>query len=295
MRISTPLFGAVLIAGFGAQVSAAADLQAPTLQAWNAYMDEVNVRLEQRIASRKNFLWTDESEDRAARVRRGDVVVAPLLAHGTQNVPNGLIHHWIGAVFVPGATMESLWGVVHDYDHYQNMYRPVVTASKTLACSPGGQEFQMVWQRKVLFVNAAMQGHYQAHDVTMDAHRGYSVVDAAEVRQIEGYGHAGQHMLPPDTGSGFIWRIRSVARYAERDGGVVLEMEAIALTRDIPSSLSWMVTPVVNHLSVNSLTTTLRQTRDAVVGASRNTVLASCPNPARSGVLALPSTRPNSQ
>src|SRR5437879_1811447 len=69
---------------------------------------------------------------------------------------------------------------------------------------------------------------------------------------------------PPGTGSGFIWRLHSIARYEERDGGVYLELEAIALTREIPASLRWLVNPVVNHLSTNSLTTTLRQTRDSV-------------------------------
>ncbi len=144
----------------------------------------------------------------------------------------------------------------------------------------------MVWQRHVLFVNAAMQGHYQARDVRMDPRRGYSVVDATEIQQIESYGHAGQHLLPPDTGSGFIWRIRSLARYEERDGGVLLELEAIALTRDIPASLSWMVTPVVNHLSINSLITTLRQTREAVINVGANGErVALCPNRAQTVAL----------
>lgn len=72
-------------------------------------------------------------------------------------------------------------------------------------------------------------------------------------------------------------RIHSIARYEERDGGVYFELEAIALTRDIPASLAWMVKPVVNHLSINSLTTTLRQTRDAVISqTARPERIASC-------------------
>jgi hypothetical protein len=69
-----------------------------------------------------------------------------------------------------------------------------------------------------------------------------------------------------------------MARYEERDGGVYLELEAMALTRDIPGSLAWMVKPVVNHLSINSLTTTLRQTRDVVISSPGSLeTLASCP------------------
>jgi hypothetical protein len=162
-------------------------------------------------------------------------------------------------------SLDRVWAVVRDYNDYPHIYRPAVASSKELACTDQSREFQMVWQHKVLFVSAAMQGHYEVRDVRLDAHRGVSVADAVEMREIERYGHADQRLLPPGTGNGFIWRIRSIARYEERDGGVYMEMEAMALTRDIPASVAWMVNPVVNRLSINSLTTTLRQTRDAVL------------------------------
>jgi hypothetical protein len=267
--LSSALLIAACVAQFSSQILHAAELKPETLQAWDAYLHAVGVRVEQRTANVLPFLWTDESPDRAARVRRGEVVVAPAIHHGTENVPNGLIHDWIGAVFIPNATVENLSAVVHDYDNYKHMYRPVVTDSRSLTCTEADQEFLMVWQHKVLFVNAAMQGHYESRDVNLDSSKGYNVADSTELRQIEKYGHADEHLLPPDTGSGFIWRMHSIARYEERDGGVYLELEAIALTRDIPGSLSWLVTPAVSHLSVNSLTTTLRQTRDAVVSQDR--------------------------
>jgi hypothetical protein len=281
MKISQLVFRVTLIAAGTTHGLPAAELQPITLQAWNAYLSEVDVRMEQRAASKNGFLWTDDSRKRAARVRRGEIVVAPAIEHGTENVPNGLIHHWIGAVFIPGASIESLWAVMHNYDAYEQLFRPTVVASRTLACTESRQEFQMTWQRRVLFVNAAMQGRYQAHEVRVDPGRGYNVADTTEVREIEDYGRSNQHFLPPDTGTGFIWRIRSISRYEERDGGVILELEAIALTRDIPASLSWLVSPVVNHLSVNSLTATLRQTRNAVIEArGRGERLAFCPIPA---------------
>jgi hypothetical protein len=179
-------------------------------------------------------------------------------------VPDGLIHDWIGAVFIPNATIEGLLSVVHDYGRYKDIYKPVVTDSWSLDSGTAEQEFSMVWHRHVLFVNAAMRGRYRAHDVIINSHRGYSIVEAITLQQIEDYGRPGEHPLPPDTGSGFIWRVYSVSRYQERDGGVYLEVEAIVLSRDIPSSLRWLVNPVVNHLSVTSMSTTLRQTREAV-------------------------------
>jgi len=46
--------------------------------------------------------------------------------------------------------------------------------------------------------------------------------------------------------------------------GVYLEIEGIVLSRGIPSSLRWLVNPVVNRLAVASMSSTLRQTREAV-------------------------------
>jgi len=121
----------------------------------------------------------------------------------------------------------------------------------------------MILRRHALFVNVVIQGRYRAHSSAVDSRRGYSVVNATRFQQIEHYRNPSQQLLPPDTGDGYIWRMHSIARYQERDGGVYLEVEAMALTRDIPASLRWLVTPVVNQVSISSITTTLSQTRQA--------------------------------
>jgi len=263
MKLSA--LSAIVLMTSSAQITHAAELLPATVTAWNAYIEKAGSQAQERASGRLPFFWMNESADRAARVGRGEVVVAPAAGHGSEAVPSGLIHDWIGAIFIPGASLDRVWALAHDYKNYPHMYRPAVASSKELACTGDRRELQMVWQHKVLFVSAAMQGRYQVHDVRLDAHRGVSVADAVEMREIERYGHADQRLLPPGTGNGFIWRIRSIARYEERDGGVYMELEVMALTRDIPASVAWLVNPVVNRLSINSLTTTLRQTRDALL------------------------------
>lgn len=263
MKIANLLIGTTL-AGVSLSLAVGAELQPATLKAWDEYIRSADSRMRSRLETGQPFLWTDESQDRGPRVRRGEIVVAPVAGKGTEEVPNGLIHDWIGATFLPHATIESLLAVVHDYDRYKDVYKPVVINSKTIACSAADEEFSMTWERHVLFVTAAIEGLYRAHDFAVDAHRGYNIANTARVQEIEDYGQAGERLLPPDRGNGFIWRMHSIVRYEERDGGVYLELEAIALTRDVPGSLRWLVNPVINKLSVRSLTTTLRQTRLAV-------------------------------
>jgi hypothetical protein len=76
-------------------------------------------------------------------------------------------------------------------------------------------------------------------------------------------------MLPEDEGTGLIWRAYSITRFEERDGGVYIELEAIILSRDIPILLRWIVDPIVRRVSRESLTTSFRQTEEAVRSAAK--------------------------
>jgi hypothetical protein len=53
-------------------------------------------------------------------------------------------------------------------------------------------------------------------------------------------------------------------RLEERDGGVYAELEAIALSRDIPAAFRLFVTPIVRRVSRDSLATSLHQTKVAL-------------------------------
>jgi hypothetical protein len=226
--------------------AAANQLQSETLKAWDEYIRIVDSHMQARLDGQTPFLWIDESGRRSQQIRRGELLVAPALEHGTQGVSNGLIHHWIGGLFTPGATIDSFVSVTQDYGKYKEFYKPVVADSKVLGCTERDQRFSMVWQHKVLFVTAAIEGEYQAHAIRVDRGRGYNIADTVRVQEIEHYGRADERLLPAGTGNGFIWRLHSIARYEERDGGVYFELEAIALTRDIPGSVRWFVNRVVN-------------------------------------------------
>jgi hypothetical protein len=121
----------------------------------------------------------------------------------------------------------------------------------------------MRWQRKVLLVTAASEGQYRTMHIRIDSRHGYNIADSIQIQEIDNYGGPGEKLLPAGTGDGYIWKLHSIARYEQRDGGVNLEVEVIALSRDIPFGAHWLVTPIVNRVSISSLTTTLQQTRNA--------------------------------
>ena len=278
MKTANFLFGlvAVMVAATP-RLTRGAELKPETMQAWNQYVRSADSHMRERLDPGHQFLWTDESPDRSARLRRGEILIAPMTGPGTRRVPDGLIHHWVGALFIPDATLESVLSVAHDYDHYKEMFRPKVVDSKLLACEDGQQKYSVLWLNNVLFVNAALQTQYEARDFPVDQRRWYNIAHVTSAQEIESYGQKDERFLPPGQGNGFIWRLQSITRYEERDGGVYVELEAIGLTRDIPVSLRWLANPLVARLSRSTLATSLRQTREGVAASTREPrALASC-------------------
>ncbi len=246
----------------------AAELTPETTEAWDQYVHTVDARMKMRLDGRKPFLWLDEDPSNMQSAREGEVVVSPVGAAGWEAVPHGLIHDWQAGAFIPGATLHDVLSVVQDYDRYKDFYRPVVDSMRLPGPSGGEDRFRMIWREKVLFVTAALESEYASSYVHVTENRCYSVASTTHVREIRNYGRPAETKLPEGQGSGYLWRVYSVARYEERDGGVYVEIEAVGLSRDIPASLSWLVAPVVARLSRDSVAASLRQTRDAVRSAS---------------------------
>jgi len=236
--------------------AAAAELKPKTLEAFEKYTRAT----EQRLASSKVFLWTDESPDRLRRAQAGEVVVSPFLKQPETSVPSGLIHDWVGAVFIPGATLERTLTFVQDYNHHKDVYKPEVLDSRIL--SHEGNDFRIymrLLKKKVITVVLNTD-----HDVTytrIDATKWRSVSRATRIAEVENPGKPDEREKPPGTGEGFLWRLNSYWRFAERDGGVWVECEAVSLTRDIPAGLGWLVEPVIRNLPKESLQNTLSATR----------------------------------
>src|SRR5205085_132410 len=110
----------------------------------------------------------------------------------------------------------------------------------------------------------AVEGQYHATYFRVDDRHWYSVAETTRVQEIVGYGSANQQLLPEGQGTGLIWRIRSITRYEQRDGGVFIQLEAMVLSRDAPCALRWMIDPIVRSVSRDSVQLSLQQTRDAI-------------------------------
>jgi len=260
-----PAFGRTLILLLSAStLSNALELKPDTLQAWDEYVQTVDSRLKSPIAAGKPFLWVDESPDRGRRVRAGEILVSPVGEHVPKRVPSGLIHHWMGAIFIPDTRLNNVLAVTRRYDRYKEFYKPLVIDAKPVSQTDTEDKFTLLLRNKALLSKTALDGEYLSSYVHLDEKRCYSISHTTRIREIKDYGQNNERELEPDVGSGFIWRLYSGARFEERDGGVYVEIEAIVLSRDIPAAFRPLVNPIVRRLSKGSILTSLQQTQEAV-------------------------------
>jgi hypothetical protein len=238
-----------------------AELKQATLDAWDRYVHAADAQMSER--AKGQFLWTDESPERLRRVRAGEVVVAAM-GHTPEAVPAGLIHHWIGAAFVAGARMDDVMAVVRDYERYTEYYKPSVVDARTLSRRASEDRFTVLVVDKAMFRRRALDTEYQSRFAQVDPTKWYSVAQTTRVQEV-----ADSRRIPDGEGSGYIWRLATIARYQERDGGVYIETEAMALSRPIPMTLHWVVDPIVRRVSRATLETSLEQTRGATGSVAR--------------------------
>jgi hypothetical protein len=250
-----------------ATASSAAELKPQTVAAWDEYVRTADAQMRERLQPGHAFLWLDESADRERQVRAGAIVVEPMTPHMPEHVPSGLVHHWIGAAFFPGARLDDVSCVLSDYSRYKEYYAPHVIDAKLIRKDPSADQFSLLVMNTAFLTKAALAGDYATSYFEVDARRRYSLLRATNLQEIEDYDQSNQHKLPAGHGAGYIWRIHSITRLEQRDGGVYIETEALALSRDIPASLHWLVDPVVRRLSRSSLITSLSQTRAAITAA----------------------------
>jgi hypothetical protein len=264
-KLKLMLLVAVILLPVRAQ---AANLKTETVAAWDEYIQAVSVTLRDRVRPGGRFLWTYEASERMTKVHSGEIVVASAPGPNPRKVPGGLIHHWIAAAFLPNVKLDDVLEVTEDYDRYKEYYRPSVIASKAVARDDSNDYFSMQLMNKAFFLKTTLDADYQTTNVRLDDRHFYSVSRTTRIQEIEDYGGPNQHRMPEGQGGGYIWKLFSIGRLDQRDGGVYIELEAIALSRDIPAAVRFVVDPIVRSVSRSALLTSLTQTEDAVCGRS---------------------------
>lgn len=278
-RILNALFAAASLLGVvdaaAALPSRAEKLTTATANGFEQYVRAKEARSEQELAGGRVFLWIDtlpepERSKAYASLRQGQIIVRRDLqcekTHCT-TIPGGLIHDWVGVVFVPGISMSQAIAALQDYDQEGNYYRPQVVRSKLLERS--GDDFRVYLRlRQVRITTVVLDTEYDIQYTNLDAVHAYSRSYSTRIAEVENAGEPQEHDRPVGDDRGFLWRLYSYWRFYQADGGVYIQCNAISLTRDVPAGLGWLIHPFIENIPADSLRFTLDATRTALESKS---------------------------
>jgi hypothetical protein len=249
--------------------AASADLQPRTVAAFDRYVHVTEAMME---SNARPFLRIDglpEAERRAKleAIRRGELFIERLTTLDERkaiDVPSGIVHHWLGAVFVPGATVDQAVALLRDYDQHATIYRPAVAGSKVLARN--GDVFRVYlrfFMKKVITV--VVNSEHEARFTRLAPDRAQSRIYSVRIAEVDDPDTPKEREKPVGRDGGFLWRLYTYWHFLERDGGTYVQCEAISLTRGIPTGFGWLIGPFVTGIPRETLSFTLETTRTTLV------------------------------
>jgi hypothetical protein len=252
--------------------AAAAELKPKTTAAFDKYVSATQTRMSSELRPDDAFLYVDSLSPDAMKsayeqLKNGEILVEKLETKGqgiSSDPPAGMIHHWVGLAFIPGATLAEVLPILQDYEHRAELYKPEVTASHLIWHQGDDYKFFMrLYQKR--FTTAVFNTEYVAHWGVVDPKKVYSYSMSTKIAEVKDSDHPEGEEWPVGQGRGYLWRLNTYWRFEEKDGGVYLQCEALSLTRDIPFGLGWLLRPLVTKIPKQSLDQALGQTRRVVL------------------------------
>jgi hypothetical protein len=254
----------------------ATDLQTKTVEAFDRYVRATDARFDSELERREQpYLWVerlpvDHQRAAEAQLRAGQVVIERFDTMDEGNsgkpiaVPDGMIHHWIATVFIPGATLAQTLALEEDYDHHQDYFRPDVMRSKILRHDGNDYVIQLRFYKKKV-VTTVIDTDHEVHYAFVDATHAWSRSQTTRIQEVDNAGDSGERLEPVGHDRGFLWRMNTYWRFEEKDSGTYVECQSVSLTRDIPEGLGWLIGSYVTSVPRESLSFTLSTTRSAVL------------------------------
>jgi hypothetical protein len=189
----------------------------------------------------------------------GDVDLLPV-GGSPIDVPDGMIHDWVGGVLIPGISVDRALAMFQNYSAYKKVFAPEVADSKLLSHDGDLWTTQLRFGRRAGLVNVSYDAEYSAHYKALDG-GGWAIQSrSTRISELVGDGKP----LPTGVSQGFLWNLNSYWLIEPRPEGLYLECRAISLSRDIPTGLGWIVRPIIATVPRDSLRATVEEARKAL-------------------------------
>jgi hypothetical protein len=271
MRPGTPSLAAAAIAVGALATASALELKRATLATFDRYVALTESRIAKEVDGSAPFLWVDRhpERDRAAldaRLKRGEVISERLTTlDGTKeiNVDDGMIHHWVGTILLPGIPLDRVVAFVQQYDRYPEWFGPTIQRARLIRHS--GDHFDVAMRTTMnKIITVVVDGDYAIDYRRLSSTRLYTRSVARNLYDVKSPGAANEQRTPVDQINGFLWRLNTYCSFDERPEGTYEQCESISLTRGIPFGFGLIVKPFVTGIPRETLEFTLGRVRDGL-------------------------------
>jgi hypothetical protein len=227
----------------GATALSGAELKRETIAAWDSYVELSESRLERELAA--------QGEPGASAASRAESEVRALAPEGEMvEIPFGTIHHWHGAAFVAGVTLETL---LERLKHPETMPRQNdVLSLRVLWRSGDSLRVRMRLERRTI-VSVVYDTEHEITFHRLSPTLATSRSVATRIAEVDSPGTSRERDHPAGNDHGFMWRLNAYWRYQQIRGGVRVDLDSLTLSRDIPVLLRPIVRPVLTSIARESM------------------------------------------
>lgn len=272
-RFRSFLFALVLIQStlLGGSTARAATLQPKTAKAWENYVRLTEERIQNELESPagflvQDFLPADEAEVYRHKLLSGDICIMKMktLAQGGNKprIPAGMVHHWMGSIFIPGVELDELLSWIQRYSDHDEYFKEVESSE---LLSQEGDTFKIFMRLKR---DKIVKLRYNTeHNVAFEPYGPFQVFSKSattRIAQLDNPDTVEEREKPVGKDSGFLWRLNSYWRYKQVDGGVFVENETLSLSRGIPAAIRWLVAHYLDSIPREFMQNTLGSLREGV-------------------------------
>ncbi len=250
---------------------AAPELSPATLKAFDRYVAVTEVRIRAERAGTAQPFWIDRQPERVKapawqKLRRGEVIAEALETRDNGqviDVPDGRIHHWVATTLLPGVPIDRVLAVVRDYDHFPQVFAPLMTRAKVIE-KQGDRDVVTLRTSIKKLISVVMEGDYVMEYARLGPTRVATTTIATNLQQVINEGRADERREPTDRTEGYLWRYRMYCTLEQRPEGALDQCESLTLTRTVPGLVSWLVGGTVAAIPRDSLTLMLSGTKKAL-------------------------------
>ncbi len=225
----------ILLTALACVSTHAAELKPETVAAFDRYVKVTEEEMN-RHRGFGDFLWLDQHADKKSVVWLGQSAIMPLktLDQGQEiDVPDGVLQHWLGMVYLDEATLEKARDVVLNFADYKVFFKSQVIDSKLI--KRDGEQFDLLLrlykkQISTVLLNVNATAKYTLVDPTkiFVACHSTHIGEVAHPKNKKAY----DVERPVEDQSGYLWRLNMYWRLQQADNGVYIELEVISLARE---------------------------------------------------------------